>query len=581
MFNLAEVLEIPSSTLVIVIGPPGAGKSTFLRRTIAYNAFDLKKPTIVISTKSLPEQFERDLLKRMGAGRVGEVPVRFVDAYSGTVGLHSEGSRALGANCNDPTSIGIALAKALRDLAQESLVAVESLTPIYLLNERILIKFVQNTLLRHAGEGRRVVTVMDEGIGRAEDLNRLLALAPAVLRINLEGSNRVLEVMKHPSLERGKLIFGTIGRENKPLQCRSELTQDTEMLGAHWESHAGKSPGFIRAKLGDFVGIPWIQLVYLGGITWDTRRFPRLVYDASRDLYNHCLTLGRKDWESGEVIASIHNTEFARQFILASNGPDARERQNWALADFVSTQSSKDGYIVRLREAATCWNLNKIGAPLCFYDSGVFAGGAQAFDSDGCDWHAYEEECVGEGAPYCEIVLKPEPTTDFDKYLNAGNGSKCEEAMDSLVGTLTQVALDRAEPPSRPTLGPDARLAAFQESTSVPAISDEEFMIAVRLAGANVGKKLGESFLEAGIKLTENSKYLAALFSKLKIGRLFTTDTLKLYESCESYGIRANRPICFFTTGFLNGFYSIVNGLSVKELKCVGAGAQYCEWEFH
>jgi predicted hydrocarbon binding protein len=39
-------------------------------------------------------------------------------------------------------------------------------------------------------------------------------------------------------------------------------------------------------------------------------------------------------------------------------------------------------------------------------------------------------------------------------------------------------------------------------------------------------------------------------------------------------------PSCHFTTGFLNGFFSAVKNLHVKETKCIGMGDPYCEWEF-
>jgi predicted hydrocarbon binding protein len=36
---------------------------------------------------------------------------------------------------------------------------------------------------------------------------------------------------------------------------------------------------------------------------------------------------------------------------------------------------------------------------------------------------------------------------------------------------------------------------------------------------------------------------------------------------------------CFFTTGFLNGFFSAVKNQHVREIKCIAMGDPYCEWE--
>ena len=41
-----------------------------------------------------------------------------------------------------------------------------------------------------------------------------------------------------------------------------------------------------------------------------------------------------------------------------------------------------------------------------------------------------------------------------------------------------------------------------------------------------------------------------------------------------------DEPSCYFTTGFLNGFFSAVKDRHVKETKCIGMGDPYCEWEF-
>jgi len=44
--------------------------------------------------------------------------------------------------------------------------------------------------------------------------------------------------------------------------------------------------------------------------------------------------------------------------------------------------------------------------------------------------------------------------------------------------------------------------------------------------------------------------------------------------------MRSEKPSCFFTTGFLNGFFSAVKNQHVKETKCIAVGDPYCEWEF-
>lgn len=580
LLTLPDVLEVPQGNLVLIAGAPGSGKSAFLSRVLAHHLFDLKKPVVLVSTKSPPDEIKRGLerLDRTAARRLEGVPLIVVDAFSATVGLHREADQTTEASCGDPTSIGIALGKVLRDLAvQDVLVAIESLTPIYLLNDKTFLRFVQNTLLRYAAEKRSVVATIDEGCGRSEDLTALTAVAPVVLRMRLEEAQHILEVVKHPTLKSGKLVVGRAEGQSRPIMCRTEITQDTETLGEHWQSD-------VRPNLGDFIGIPWLQLAYLGGLMWDYRRFPRLIYDVSRDIYTHCVTLSREmrvkagQEKERKERPPIHDPEIARPHYISAYSN--RREQKWRLGEFQLDRSTKERHVLLYRESALCWNIGHLGAHLCFYDCGAWAGAARAWDGDGCEWSAYEEKCMAAGDAYCEEILTPEVSPQLDAYLDSCQSSKCEDVLNGLIKTIADVGLRGVAPAGRPTLGGETYFGVFQEATSVPALSNEKFMFAIRLAGANVGKKLAENFLEVGVKEDHAHTALSTLFSKLKVGRLVLGDTIKLYENCESQGIRIKEPICFFTTGFLNSFFKSIDGFKVKEVKCVGAGDQVCEWEF-
>ena len=61
-------------------------------------------------------------------------------------------------------------------------------------------------------------------------------------------------------------------------------------------------------------------------------------------------------------------------------------------------------------------------------------------------------------------------------------------------------------------------------------------------------------------------------------------ETIKIQENCESTIIKVMKklkePSCYFTTGFLNGFFSAVKNQHVKETRCIAMGDPCCEWEF-
>ena len=65
-----------------------------------------------------------------------------------------------------------------------------------------------------------------------------------------------------------------------------------------------------------------------------------------------------------------------------------------------------------------------------------------------------------------------------------------------------------------------------------------------------------------------------------KVGKVTLGETIRMKENCETFGLDTGELSCFFTTGFLNGFFSAVKNQHVKETKCIAMGDPYCEWEF-
>lgn len=80
-------------------------------------------------------------------------------------------------------------------------------------------------------------------------------------------------------------------------------------------------------------------------------------------------------------------------------------------------------------------------------------------------------------------------------------------------------------------------------------------------------------------------KHIINLLEYCKVGKVTAGETIRIRENCESlytkyYTTKWEEPSCFFTTGFLNGFFSTIKNQHVKETKCIVVGDPYCEWEF-
>jgi predicted hydrocarbon binding protein len=105
------------------------------------------------------------------------------------------------------------------------------------------------------------------------------------------------------------------------------------------------------------------------------------------------------------------------------------------------------------------------------------------------------------------------------------------------------------------------------------------------MGGARSGKLIGERLLEAGLSEDEAVKRVLNFLNQCKIGKVSVGEAIRIMENCETGQIKIfttniKRPSCYFTTGFLNGFFSAVKNQHVKETKCIAMGDPYCEWEF-
>ena len=65
-----------------------------------------------------------------------------------------------------------------------------------------------------------------------------------------------------------------------------------------------------------------------------------------------------------------------------------------------------------------------------------------------------------------------------------------------------------------------------------------------------------------------------------KIGKIKFGRTIKILENCERFGMKTKEPSCYFTNGFLNGFFYKIRDQRVRETKCIGMRNKFCEWEF-
>jgi predicted hydrocarbon binding protein/KaiC/GvpD/RAD55 family RecA-like ATPase len=577
--SLARLQEPPDRGVILLVGPPGAGKSAFCHRVVL-NGLAADRPIIFVTTEQGPDQTVGSLRER-GLGRLAPGTVAFVDAFSQTVGVTApERPDTVHANCMDLNSISIAVTRLQEKTGREGiLLAFDSLTSPYLLSGTEIPKFMRLFLSKFAAEGNSVLALIDEGCGKPEDLVAMMSIADCVIKMEQKDGSQVLNVVKHPQVAPTKIETATtwsptVSREAfEPRVLAGEIRQ---LFSAPTEP--------LRTKVqDDYVSVLWKNLASWSGMLWDPKRFPRLAYDLDKEAHAR----------SRELLSVLPwHMKLARRLLMPrafSEVSDMRrflsrflkitERHGYGITEYLPEKSKRDEHYLRVYENSSCWGLEGVGAGLGFHLCGEWAGGLMAMEAEERDWNVVETKCVGLGDPYCEFKNVPGKISELNDYLQSIDSSVVDRVHERLMDQLLGFLVDGKPLEERPTAGGRIFFEEMHHVTGAPAFFSERYGMALRMGGAKTGKEVGERLTDAGVSGGEAIRRVIDFMEVCRAGKIALGETLVIEDNCESFGLRPGRPSCYFTTGFLNGIFSVVRGQHVREIKCLAMGDPYCEWE--
>ena len=216
---------------------------------------------------------------------------------------------------------------------------------------------------------------------------------------------------------------------------------------------------------------------------------------------------------------------------------------------------------------------------MAFHDCGEWAGSLKALEQGERDWNVVETKCIGLGDPYCEFKAVPGEIGELNDPLEAIDNSVVAKVHDRLMAQLTGFVVAGKPLIERPSLGSGVSFHEIHHVTGIPALFSERYRMALRMGGARAGKEVGEHLLDAGMGEDEVIKSVIDFMEHCKVGKITLGETVRMWDNCETFGLETGEPACFFTTGFLNGLFSVARNQHVWKTKCVGAGDPYCEWE--
>jgi len=593
--SLAEIQEVPKNNLFLLAGPPGAGKSDFCHQVVL-NGLTMDRPVIFVTTEQGPAELIGHL-REEGIGEPAPGALNFIDAFGETVGVTpTERPDTIFANCEDLNSISMAIARQQQTIGRKDiLLAFDSLTSPYLFNKEEIFRFMRLSLLKFAAEGNSVVALMDEGCGKSEDLVAMMSIADGVIKMETEEDRQLLNVVKHPRV-RPTRVEVPIEPERIGLEARIfDLGALREYIQA--QVTGGETGG--RKEVGDYVNLFWPNLAHWSGMLWDPKRFPLMTYELNREDGPAMFKLAKED-EAVKRAFLPPPMRLLLKLFIPKNFSKVKEmkklrsrflqralpKERTGSVEYLEEVSKTDEHYFRIYESSDCWGFENIGAAMASYLPPLIAGACKAFEYwKGLEreWNAVETKCIGLGDPYCEFKLVPgriEWLKDSLKKDSLVIERIHERLMDQLMGFLLQ-GTPLVE---RPKLGSDIYIHRVFHAMGFPALAGERYQMALRMGGAKMGKEVGERLMDAGLSEDEAVKRVLDFLEYCKVGKVSMDETIRIKENCESaytmiFTKKWKEPSCFFTTGFLNGFYSAVKNKHVREIKCIGAGDPFCEWE--
>jgi KaiC/GvpD/RAD55 family RecA-like ATPase len=368
--SLSQLQEVPSESMILLVGSPGSGKSSFCEQTVL-QSLAIERPIIYLITECGPSKTEARLKER-GLSEVQKGLLNFIDAYNETVGVSvPDRPDTAYADCNDLSSIDIAISKLQERIGRRgTLLVFDSLTSPYLFSGAEILRFMRQTLSRFAASGNAVLACIDEGCGKSEDLVAMMSLSDGVIRVETEEGKQFLNVMKHPKLKTARIEALL---EPEPIGLE-ERVFDPDALARILRGEEA----VLRREVGDFVNLFWPNLAHWSGMLWDPKRFPMMVYEMNKEdtpamfrlmRENEALKRALFPWPKSLLLRffpkSFNKVKDMNRLLKEIFGLEERLRSG--TFEYPEDASKTDEHYVRIYESSECWRFKDVGATMSFY----------------------------------------------------------------------------------------------------------------------------------------------------------------------------------------------------------------------
>ena len=201
--GLDKLLEggFPAGSAILLVGPPGCGKSTICQQFI-FEGLKNSQPATYI-TLDLPPQEILESMTNFGlnAKKYSE-KLKFIDAYSWRVGK-GDAENAI-SNLGNVNELNIAVTEAMRQLAgekQRRLVLDSISTLLLYADPSLVVKLIPVIIAKGKDNGFTQLLVLEEGVHDEKTVTTLNYITDGVVEFKMEEDNRFLRVSRMKATE--------------------------------------------------------------------------------------------------------------------------------------------------------------------------------------------------------------------------------------------------------------------------------------------------------------------------------------------------------------------------------------------
>ncbi|MDY6768641.1 MAG: RAD55 family ATPase [Candidatus Nanohaloarchaea archaeon] len=196
--GLDEALSggFPENASVLLVGPPGAGKTTFLDQ-FAYQGLEEGEKVLYITLDSPPEEV-KETARYFGwdYDEFGDNIV-FLDGYSWREGGDVEGRFAIEGPA-DLDEMNITLADAMQELGKgRKRVVLDSVSTLVLYTDpSSAVKFLQVVSAKSKASNSNLLMTLEEGVHEEKTISTLNYVADGLLRMTVDDEDRQVMVQR-------------------------------------------------------------------------------------------------------------------------------------------------------------------------------------------------------------------------------------------------------------------------------------------------------------------------------------------------------------------------------------------------